>query len=189
MTLLFNIEQHIVKSLIQEHHSDLEKEKIEFGVRLILNDSWKVIIVYLIAFLLDYFLITLLTHLSFFLLRHVCLGFHFQNSIACLFSSIIALPISVYIIDNMPTNYTIMYTLTALSTIVLCVFAPIGTKKRPIFNDNHKRYLKKKIYIRLSILWIVLILMEIDLQKFIAYGILLQTISVLTQKYIGGNEN
>lgn len=189
MSFMSNIESRIVQSLVQDHHNDLEKEKIAFGVKLIMNDLWKVVIVYLLAFLLDCFFPTLYTHAVFFLLRHVSFGFHFQNSILCLFSSILSLPIGVFLINKATISPILTIILAFVSTILLILLAPIGTKKRPIFNTNHKKYLKRKMYIRLLLIWCVLFIPADNLQKFVAYGMMLQTLSVVTQKIVGGIEN
>lgn len=189
MSLLANIEKKIVDALIQEKHTDIEREKLAFGVKLIINDLWKLLIVYMIAIWLDCFFLTIFTHVVFFLLRNVAFGFHFENNFICLISSILALPIGISVIDEIALDSTIIIAITLFATILLIVFAPSGTKKRPIFNDNHKRYLKKKMYIRLAILWLAFIIVSEDLQKFIAYGMILQVIAVLTQKIVGGLEN
>lgn len=45
------------------------------------------------------------------------------------------------------------------------------------------------MYIRLLLIWIIMIFVDAKIQKFMLYGILLQTVAVITQKIVGGNEN
>lgn len=128
MNLIARIENWIANVLIQEQHSELEQEKIKFGIKIFFNELWKLVIVYMIAFLLDCLFVTFITHITFFALRQVGLGFHFQNSVICLLSSVVALPLSVYIIDQIQVNSPIVFPLLFLCTIFLCVLAPVGTK-------------------------------------------------------------
>lgn len=58
MDFISKLENSIVNILIQDKHTDIEREKIIFGVKIILNDLWKFMIVYLIALYLDCFFAT-----------------------------------------------------------------------------------------------------------------------------------
>lgn len=189
MTFISSLENYLVNILIQEKHNYIEREKIVYGVRLILNDFWKVIIIYLIAYCLNCFTATLITHIVFYMLRQVCFGFHFQNNIVCLITSIISLPVGIFFIKSLNREDNYMLFLAIISTLVLLSFAPIGTKKRPVFNQNHRVFLRKKLFVRLSILWTISILLHEDFQYFILYAIVLIAVSILTQKILGGNIN
>lgn len=189
MTFISSLENYLVNILIQEKHNYIEREKIVYGVRLILNDFWKVIIIYLIAYCLNCFTATFITHIVFYMLRQVCFGFHFQNNIVCLITSIISLPVGIFFIKSLNREDNYMLFLAIISTLVLLSFAPIGTKKRPVFNQNHRVFLRKKLFVRLLILWTISILLHEDFQYFILYAIVLIAVSILTQKILGGNIN
>ncbi|UKJ46026.1 accessory gene regulator ArgB-like protein [Lysinibacillus sp. ACHW1.5] len=182
-----SLEKRITNILIQESHFEVEREKILFGVRMILNDFWKFIIVYIIAMLLDCFLATLVAHLVFYFLRQVCFGFHFQNNLVCLIASITTLPISVYIIKNMNYFQEYMTIVSAISSLILAIFAPAETKKRPVYNQRHKTFLRKKLLIRLLIIWaIIFVLYNNVITNFISFGVTLIAVFVLFQKLAGG---
>lgn len=185
MSFLSHLEERAVNILILEKYNEIEREKIRFGVRLVFSDSWKVMIVYLIAFCLDVVLVTLLTHLIFFTLRQVCFEFHFQNSLVCLISNVFSLPIAVFFIKSWYLESKYIFSIALISTIALLLFAPIGTEKRPIFNGKHRRYLRKKLFIRLLIIWTITLFLSTYFQSFILYAIILIAISVLTQKLQG----
>ena len=187
MEILLKIEDIIAKTLIQENHTEIEREKIKFGIRLIVNDLWKILIIYAIAFILNCFIPTLITHITFIVLRQVCFGFHFQNSMICLVASTISLPFGLYIITSINVNADhFIFLIGIISTLILLILAPVGTKKRPVFNQNHRNHLKKQVFIRLSILWIIIFVLKGDYQLFLLYAINLIAISVLTQKILGG---
>lgn len=185
--MLVKVENMITESLIQESHTDIEIEKIKFGIRLIVNDLWKMLIIYFIAIILNCFVATLITHLIFIVLRQVSFGFHFQSSLVCLATSIISLPVGLYIITslNLNTGY-FLFLSSILSTFLLLLIAPVGTIKRPVFNQNHRNYLRKRLLLRLLILWIAIFMLKDDYQVFILYAINLIAISVLAQKILGG---
>lgn len=173
--------------LIQDdRHTELEKEKIRFGIQLIFNDLWKVLIIYIIALVLNCFIPTLVTHIAFILLRQVCFGFHFQNSWVCLISSIVSLPVALYLVDRINLDSEYKFLIGILTSLILLIIAPIGTKKRPVFNQKHRIYLRKKLIIRLFILWLTILFLKENYQTFIMYAILLITISVIIQKILGG---
>lgn len=187
MGVLLKLENIISRTIIQENHTEIEKEKIRFGIQLIVNDIWKILFIYVVALILNCFIPTLITHIIFIALRQVCFGFHFQNSIVCLITSTISLPIGLYIINTINgSGGRFIFLIGLLSTLVLLLFAPVGTKKRPIFNQNHRNHLRKHVIIRLAILWIVIFVLKEDFQLFILYAINLAVISVLTQKILGG---
>lgn len=183
------LEKSITNVLIQDNHNEIEREQISFGVKIILNDLWKFIIVYLIALQLNCLLPTLITHLVFYVLRQVCFGFHFENNLICLIASVIALPIGGYFINNIYSQNNYIIIVGAILTFVLVLFAPANTAKRPVYNLEHKIYLKKKLIVRLLIIWAAIFLANDVVDLFISYGIILITISVLIQKIKGEDKN
>lgn len=189
IVLLLDLENRIVNILIQDRHDDVEREKIKFGVRLIFDDLWKVAIIYLVALSLGCFYETLVTHGTFSILRQVCFGFHFQNSIICLIASILSLPIGVFLIQELLVVNDYILFLAIISTLVLVIFAPVATDKRPIFSRKHRDFLRKKILTRLLMLWIIILIVNKDFQNLVLYALILIAISVLTQKVLGGNSN
>ena len=184
--MLVKVENMITESLIQESHTDIEIEKIKFGIRLIVNDLWKMLIIYFIAIILNCFVATLITHLIFMVLRQVSFGFHYQSSFVCLVASIISLPVGLYIITIHLNTFYFLFWSSILSTFLLLLIAPVGTIKRPVFNQNHRNYLRKRLLMRLLILWIAIFMLKDDYQVFILYAINLIAISVLAQKILGG---
>lgn len=190
MVVFSKLEERITNVLIQEIHNDIEKEKISFGVKIILNDLWKFIIVYLIAIQFNCFIPTLITHIVFYILRQVCFGFHFQNNFICLIASVAALPIGVFFINKLNYYNDYMDLAAAISTVVLVAFAPVHTAKRPLFNQEHRAFLRKKLMIRLLIIWSAIFAANAyPIHSFISYGIILIAISVLFQKLEGVNLN
>ncbi|MFC5542826.1 accessory gene regulator ArgB-like protein [Ureibacillus suwonensis] len=173
--------------LNQEYFSNLEREKLKFGIQLILSELYKIILIYSLAYLLDCIVPTLIAHISFFLLRQVCFGYHFSNLYVCIGTSIITFPIAVKLIAsyyNMISG-TLLYIIFGVSLILIYMLAPKGTEKHPLINQNHKKYLRKKMMFRVFLIFGIFCIVNFDVKVFIAYGVLVETIMLIAQSIKG----
>lgn len=183
--VLRKLEKEITKILIKDNLNEMERAKISFGVKLLINDFWKIFIIYSITFLLDCILYTLLTHSMFILLRQVCFGYHFKNEFICLAVSIISFSIIVYTIPFIQVDSLYLYLIGIFSTIFILMIAPVATIKRPIFNLKHRKFLRKKLYFRLVIVWILILLIP-QINIYIIYSLLLVIIPLLVGRFTRG---
>jgi len=141
----------------------------------------------LIAFLLDCVVPTLIIHSTFFLLRQVCLGYHFNNLYVCLIWSTIAFPISANYIANLTMSFSTFYLYLHAVLLLLLIYtlAPKGTLNQPIINQRHRIYLRKKMTIRLLLLVVVFYFSPQIIQVFIIYGVFLEVIMLIIQSIKG----
>ncbi|MER2109199.1 MAG: accessory gene regulator B family protein [Solibacillus sp.] len=167
----------------QEHYSVLEREKLKFGIQILLSEFYKLLLIYLVAFLLDCIVPTLIIHITFFLLRQVCLGYHFNNLYVCLIWSAIAFPITANHLANLSINIQRIYLYESAIILFLLVFifAPKGTENQPIINQRHRSYLRQKMTIRLLLLIVVFCLSPLEIKIFILYGVFLETTMLIVQ--------
>lgn len=181
--MINRLETALINYLDQEHYSGLERKKLTFGIQIVLSETFKLLLIYLVAFLLNCIIPTLIIHLTFFLLRQVCLGYHFNNLYVCLVWSTLAFPLAAgYIADIdvvIPTLY--LYTGSGILLVLIYMLAPKGTENQPVINQMHRNYLRKKMTIRLLLIVVVLILSPLKIKYFIIYGILLETTMLLIQ--------
>ncbi len=177
------IENQLVKLFTLESHTQTEKLKIEYGIKLIVSETVKLLIVYIIASLLGCLLEVAVTHMSFYLLRQVCFGYHFSTSRQCLIGSILLFPVLCKIVIYIKFTTLFLSILTLLSLLLVVAIAPQGTKKHPILNVAHRGYLKKKIYKRSTILCGIYLLLPRDLLKFFTLGIFLELFMLLLEIY------
>ena len=154
---------------------------------MILSEFHKLLIIYLIAFLLDCFIPTLITHLTFLLLRQVCFGYHFKNLYICIGWSIIAFPIVVNFLSNLYVNpsKTFLYIGFCILLIFVHTLAPKGTENQPIISQKHRSHLRKKMKIRLLFLFLVFSFSPSEIKLFIFYGVFLETILLVLQTLKG----
>ncbi|HHW38354.1 MAG TPA: accessory gene regulator B family protein [Bacillales bacterium] len=173
------LERRLVHYLTQAHHTEVEKAKIAFGVKLILSDLSKFIAVYGVAILLDCWFQVIIMHLAFYLLRQVSLGYHFSSNLQCVIGSILLFPVlcKIQIILTFENHLLLLL----VSTFLLFLFAPVGTEKHGIVSPKHHGYLQKKCWIRLVIILVLYLLLPQNIQPFIALGVSVQAILVIIQ--------
>ncbi|GEM_PF-915582 len=177
------IENQLVNLFTLESHTQTEKLKIEYGIKLIVSEAVKLLIVYTIAILLGCLLEVAITHMSFYLLRQVCFGYHFPTNRQCLIGSILLFPVLCKLATYLKIETLFLSILTFQSLFLVIVLAPQGTKKHSVLNAAHRHYLKKKIYKRATILCGIYLLFPSDLLKFITLGIFLELFMLLLEIY------
>ena len=173
--------------LNQEHFSSLEKEKLRFGIQIVLAEFYKLLMIYFVAFLLDCIGPTLITHLSFLLLRQVCLGYHFKNLYICIAWSMLAFPIAIHFITNQSGNRSAIFLYISFCILLLFIYilAPQGTENQPIISAKHRNYLQKQKNIRLVILIGLFCVSTTDMKVLISYGVFLEVFMLISQKIRG----
>ena len=173
------LEQRLVHYFTQAHHTEVEKAKIAFGIKLILSDLSKFIAVYGVVILLDCWFQVIIMHLAFYFIRQVSLGYHFSSNLQCVIWSIFLFPVLCKIqIMIIFENHLL---LLLASTFILFLFAPVGTKKHGIVSQKHRHYLQKKCWIRLVIILVLYLILPQNIQPFIALGVSVQAILVIIQ--------
>ena len=124
----------IRKSIVKQY-PNYDKDKIDeimYGLEGIYLTITKTIIIFIIAFILGIQKELLFLLLAFNFIRLFAFGMHANNSITCLiFSSSLFLGGSAAIKYININNY-ILYFLFLISFILICIFAPSDTVKRPL---------------------------------------------------------
>ena len=169
--------------LNQKDYPSIKEEQLKFGIQIILSELYKILLIYYLAFLLDCIVLTLVVHITFFLLRQVCLGYHFKNLYVCLIWSTIAFPIATNYITNLTLNFSSFYLYVGilLPLSIIYILGPRGTENQPIINQSHRSYLRKKIIIRLLLLITVFYFSPLKIQIFIIYGVILEVFMLILQ--------
>lgn len=167
--------------LINSKHSSLDQVKIKFGVQVILSELYKLSIIYGMAVLFNCFLETFITHLTFYILRQISFGYHLPNNLSCIIWSVISFPMSTIVLSLVYLDPLIIWSIMLLSLTVIFIYAPVGTQKHKILNVMHRKYLRKKLYIRLPIIICCLYFSPLYIQKFIVLGVFIQCIFLVIQ--------
>lgn len=177
---------------IKREMPDIDEERqmiIDFGIRLIFGELPKILILFLIGFLLN---VGWYTILIFFMLapyRSFAGGVHLKTHMGCMISTIIiyAFPVILAKYIALPQNY-ILYILSAvtfiIASILIAKYAPADTENVPILSKKERKSRRIKSYILLIILLIVATLStDRVISYMLVYGILLQNITMLPIVY------
>lgn len=157
----------------------LEQIKLVYGWRLFITESKKLVIMYGFAILMGCFIETLLVHVSFYAFRQVAYGLHSKNFYVCLAVSCIVFPIFAVLLKRLEISNIHIWIVYFIGAFPLLLFAPIGTAFNAIRSTAHTQYLRKKIYMRLSVLGIILLFVPVTLAKLFVAGLLIEAITII----------
>ncbi|QCR33450.1 accessory gene regulator ArgB-like protein [Lysinibacillus sp. SGAir0095] len=180
---IYRLENMLFTWLNQATYNEIEREKLKFGIQMIISESSKTLIIYLTAFFLDCVIPTLITHLTFFFLRQVCFGYHFRNLYVCIGWSLISFPLVTRYLANLDLDFStaVHFFILGIFLVSIYILAPQGTENQPIISQQHRRYLRKKITVRLCLLVVIFFITPSAIKIFITYGLFLETLMLLLQ--------
>ena len=169
---------------------DEEKEMvINFGVRLIFGELPKILVLFILGFLLQIGWYTLLIYLLLAPYRSFTGGFHLKTHWGCMITSIILYIIPILIAKYMPILqdyiiYIMVGLIGILSVIFIAKYAPADTENIPILSKKERRVKKIKSYISLAILLTVIIFIPDKIVSgMLLYGIFLQNLTLTPIAY------
>ena len=176
------LEQWIYLNTLKPSHTELEKEKLKFGIHLMIQELYKLLLVYFIAILMNVVVEVFIVHGTFFFIRQVALGYHFSSKIECILWSILLFPVLCKLVLFMDFNYNLISntSIFIIIIILLAIIGPVGTAKTPI-TWKHSEYLRKNLYIRLIILSVIFLFSPINIQFLLVIGLLIQLIMIILQ--------
>ena len=182
---------YVIKK-IKEKIEDINEEKemvIDFGVRLIIGEIPKIILLNIIGFLLG---IGWYTVVMFFLLapyRSSTGGFHLKTHTGCMITTMVLYLLPIILAKTVTiTNNIVFYSLVAVVTIMSIIFiakyAPADTENIPILAKKDRKTKKIKAYIWLAILiTIILFIPNHIISYMFLYGIFLQNLTLTPIAY------
>lgn len=175
-------------NFIASNQKDLnqeDKEKLAYGLEGLYMTITKLVIIFLIAFLLGFIKEFIITLIFFNIIRFPGFGFHASKSIVCLISSsllILGLP---YLFTNIEVSLTIKIILCIVSVITFIICAPADTQKRPLTNKK-KRIIRKIAASSLAVIYSVLIIVfnGYEISNLLMAALLIETILISPIMYL-----
>lgn len=139
-----------------QEYSDVELKRIRYGLETVYLTIFKTVLFIVLSIIFGYFHELIMYMIFYGILRLFGFGAHAKESIHCWIGStffFITFPlISKYLIINKIVNILI----SLIAFIILCIYAPSDTEKRPLINKNkRKRY--KILTIVVSLIYLFLI--------------------------------
>ena len=182
----------LITEKIKSKVTDIDEERelvINFGVRLIFGELPKILILFIIGFLLSMGWQTLLLFFLIAPYRSFTGGIHLKTHLGCMITTSILylLPIilSKYIlISDKIILYILAGLITIFSIIIIARYAPADTENIPILSKKEIKSKKIKSYIALVILLSIIIFNPYkQFSYMIIYAMFLQNLTVLPISY------
>lgn len=181
-----------ISSKIKQNVENIDEEKelvINFGVKLIFGELPKIIILFILGFLLGIGWYTLIFFVLLCAYRGFTGGFHLKTHLGCMLTtSFLYLgPILLAKYVTISQDY-ILYIMVAViaifSIIVITKYAPADTENIPILSKKERKSKKIKAYITLVVLLgIMLFSPDKTISYMLVYGMFLQNLTVTPIAY------
>lgn len=157
---------------------------VKYGLESIYLIITKAIIIFGIAIFLGILKETLLVLLFYNIIRNQAFGIHASKSSYCLISSIILFIGGAFICRNIIIPYKLIGIIAIICNLLILIYAPADTHKRPLINKKKRIAFKYKSVI-IGFLYVISILLLRDNQfiNFILIGMVEATIMILPITY------
>lgn len=175
-------------NFIASNQKDLnqeDKEKLAYGLEGLYMSITKLVIIFLIAFLLGFIKEFIITLIFFNIIRFPGFGFHASKSIVCLIASTLLILGLPYLFTNIEVSLTIKIILCIVSVITFIICAPADTYKRPLTNKR-KRIVRKICACSLAVIYSVLIIVfnGYEISNLLMAALLIETILISPIMYL-----
>lgn len=175
---------NFIKKNKKKKYTKEEIEIILYGLESLYLVITKAVIIFLIAFLLGIGKEVILVLIFYNILRSQAFGIHASKSSYCLISSITLFIGGAILTKFITIPYYISLTLSIICNILIIIYAPADTHKRPLINKKKRKSFKYKSII-ISILYLLTIIL-FNKYKFVDYliiGMINATIMILPITY------
>lgn len=181
--------------LVTTYNKDLSQrdiDKIKYGLEGLYLTITKLIFIIIVSIILGIWKETLLLMLIFNVIRLTGFGVHAKRSIDCLISSTLFFILFPIICIKLTIPLIVKIILFIPLTVLIGIFAPADTEKRPLINKK-KRKIYKMLSIMISIIYmtIAIVIKDNTLSNCFIFAIVIQIIIMLpiTYKIFGVSYN
>lgn len=139
--------------------TEIEIKKIQFGLECFFSESSKIIIYFIVFYLLSltsYFIIGVI---FFAVLRAAAGGYHEDTYFRCLFSSFVIFAVIVYSGANLTLSLYYKLAIELISILLVWIYAPVDHPNKPIIsNDRRKslKYISMFVFVLLAIIGLLI---------------------------------
>lgn len=175
-----------ILNIIKKHYdySDTKLSEIKYGLEILYLTITKIIVIFLIAYLIGGFKELLLLVLFYGLLRMSGFGLHAKESWQCWIGSLFLFIGFSYLSSIIVISLYLKIMIVAITIIILTMYAPADTEKRPLINKK-RRIFFKTICIVTSLIYGVIIL-KIDnniMINILIFSLIIESLMVLPISY------
>ncbi len=176
---------HLMNSVTKyKNYDQIKLKEIKYGIESFYLTITKTLVIFGIAYLLGIFKTFALFMLFYTLLRTNGAGLHAKKSWQCWIGSILSFLTIPYFCTHIFISKQIMFLVSFLCLILIFIYSPADTEKKPIINPT-KRKVHKILCVITTIIYILLItfLQNNDLCNIMFFSIILQTVLILPISY------
>ena len=165
-------------------YNDEQLEIIAYGLESMYLTFTKMIVLFLISFVLGIFKETILLLVTYNIIRSQAFGIHATKSIYCLISSLILFVGGALICKYCILPFEIVISLALVCNVCLLLYAPADTHKRPLVNSKRRKRFKLISFL-LGIIYTILIIAfkESSIVNFMLVGMIEAVIMILPITY------
>lgn len=177
---------NIIKN-IKKNDQTISEEQIEiiqYGLESLYLTFTKIVIILLLAIVLNIFKETLMMILFYNVVRFTSFGLHTKNSMACLISSLTLFIGGSYLAMYIDIDLTIKIVLSIICIILVSIYAPADTEKRPLINQKKRtRYKILSIIISVIMMSLIISFNNLTISNFMLIGFVESTFMILPIAY------
>ena len=165
-------------------YTEQKLPEIRYGLEALYLTSTKIAVIYIIAVILNSYKELTLIFLLYGTLRLTGFGIHAKSSKECWISSLLIFVPIPYLLKFIFIPKYINIILSIIGTILLLIYSPADTEKRPLIHKK-KRIIYKILTTTISTIYTILNIITKDniLSNIITFSILLEAIIVLPISY------
>lgn len=178
-------------NIIKKHNNydDIKLTEIKYGLTGIYLTITKLIVVLILSFILGITKHTLILLFFFNIIRLTSFGIHAKKSWICLVSSIglfIGIPL---IIKHFKINLVLKVILGIINILLIYIYSPADTKKRPIVNPT-RRKVYKYLSTLIAIIFVIIsfFIKNYYIQNSLIFALIIQNILISPLTYKIFNE-
>ena len=169
---------------------DERAEVINYGLQMIIGEVPKLIIMFLIAYILGVFKLTLIAYFALLPYKYYVGGVHAKSHIACLITSPLIYSGNAFVSKNIlliPFTYRIICAIIVwiFSIIMITLYAPADTENAPILRKKERKQKKIMSYITMTITLIIALLIHNNyvISNILILGCLIHSIFITRPMY------
>lgn len=177
-----NTSMNLIKK--ENKYKKEQLEIIAYGLEATYLTFTKMIIIFLIAFILGIFEEILLLLISYNIIRSQAFGIHASKSIYCLISSLIMFVGGALVCKYCILPFELVIILAIICNICLLLYAPADTYKRPLVNKKKRKKFKLFSFL-FGIIYTILIIIFKDnsIINYLVFGMFEAVIMILPITY------
>lgn len=177
-----NASMNLIKE--ENKYNEEQLEIIAYGLEAMYLTFTKMIVIFLIAFVLGIFKEILFLLISYNIIRSQAFGIHASKSIYCLISSLIMFVGGALVCKYCILPFELVIILAIICNICLLLYAPADTYKRPLVNKKKRKKFKFLSFL-LGIIYTILIIVFRDnsIVNYLLFGMFEAVIMILPITY------